>query len=118
MDSTALIFAAVADTDAAPFPGACGDIAPSYAGLVGLRVGPGFHISATRLLGGVRGCTHMSELLRTMATGVIQTLAGANAPDSDTQKPFQLDGCHALSTDGPRVRAFYPRWYRPADKSA
>ena len=27
-------------------------------------------------------------------------------------KPFSLDGCHALMTDGPQVREFHPRWYR------
>ncbi|MEJ8809659.1 DUF2889 domain-containing protein [Variovorax ureilyticus] len=118
VDSTALIVDAVASTDAAPFPNACGDIAPDYARLIGLRVGPGFSRQTARLFGGVRGCTHMSELLRTMGTGVLQTLAGTRLGVSETEKPLQLDGCHALATDGPRVAAFYPRWYRPKREEA
>ena len=112
VDDTALIVDVAAATDAAPFDEACGAIAPDYAALVGLRVGPGFNRAAVRLFGGVRGCTHMSELLRTMGTGVLQTLAGTVLAVSETQKPFQLDGCHALATDGPQVALFYPRWYR------
>jgi hypothetical protein len=116
VDASALIVDAVAATDAAPFDDVCGAIAPDYAALVGLRVGPGFNRAAVRLFGGVRGCTHMSELLRTMGTGVLQTLAGADLAVSQTHKPFQLDGCHALATDGPQVASFYPRWYRkPAE---
>ncbi|SEA04532.1 Protein of unknown function [Variovorax sp. YR216] len=118
VDSTALIVDAVASTDAAPFPDACGNIAPDYTQLIGLRVGPGFSRQTARLFGGVRGCTHMSELLRTMGTGVLQTLAGTHLGVSETEKPFQLDGCHALATDGPRVAAFYPRWYRPKPEKA
>lgn len=112
VDETALIVQATAVTDASPFPGVCGDIAPAYEGLVGLRVGAGFRGSVRRLFAGVRGCTHMTELLSTMATGVIQTLADADLQVAESEQPFQLDGCHALATDGPRVAAFYPRWYR------
>jgi Protein of unknown function (DUF2889) len=112
VDGTALIVDAVAATDASPFEGICGRVAPDYAALIGLRVGPGFSRATARLFGGVRGCTHMSELLRTMGTGVLQTLAGTDLAVSETQKPFQLDGCHALASDGPQVASFYPRWYR------
>ena len=114
VDATALIVDAAAATDASPFPGVCDGITPDYAsGLIGLRVGPGFSRETARRFSGVRGCTHMSELLRTLGTAVIQTLAGNNLAVSETHKPFQLDGCHALATDGPQVAAFYPRWYRP-----
>jgi hypothetical protein len=27
------------------------------------------------------------------------------------KRPFQLDGCHALSTSGPVVLEHYPKWY-------
>jgi len=30
------------------------------------------------------------------------------------QKPFQLDKCHALRTDGGAVAQFYPRWVAKA----
>ena len=30
------------------------------------------------------------------------------------ERPFQIDRCHALRSDGEAVRAYYPRWYRAA----
>jgi hypothetical protein len=116
VDATASIVDAVAATDASPFPGVCGQIAPDYAQLIGLRVGPGFSRQTARLFNGIHGCTHMSELLRTMGTSVLQTVAGDTLEVPEAEKPFQLDGCHALATDGPRVAAFYPRWYRAKPK--
>ena len=111
VDAEALIVDVEAVTDAGPYRNVCGAITPAYGGLVGLRVGAGFRGQVRRLLAGVRGCTHMTEMLSTMATAVIQTLAGSR-PQPEDERPFQLDGCHALAVDGPTVATFHPRWYR------
>jgi len=111
VDTSALIVAVNVVTDIAPFDGVCGAIVPAYQGLVGVRVGAGFRGHVKRLLAGVRGCTHQTELVTTMATAVLQTLTGSVGRPDDVQ-PFQLDGCHALAIDGPQVAAHYPRWYR------
>jgi hypothetical protein len=29
------------------------------------------------------------------------------------EKPFSIDGCHALKSSGPQVAQFFARWYRP-----
>ncbi|WP_192805206.1 DUF2889 domain-containing protein [Noviherbaspirillum aerium] len=112
VDADATIVAVAASTDAAPFGRSCTTITPKYEELVGLRVGPGFRSAVRRLLAGVNGCTHLTELLLTMGTGVIQALVG-QVPRLDDAKPFSLDGCHALDTSGPVVAQFHPRWYRP-----
>lgn len=112
IENNARISAAVAATEASPYPGVCGRIAPDYGALVGLTIGPGFRGHVRRLFGAQKGCTHMSELLSAMATGALQTLAGERGAIDEERKPFQLDGCHALATDGPIVQAFYPRWFR------
>lgn len=112
VDAGATIVAVVASTDAAPYGRSCATITPKYEELVGLRVGPGFRSAVRRLLAGVNGCTHLTELLFTMGTGVIQALVGQAPPQEDV-KPFSLDGCHALDTSGPVVAQFHPRWYRP-----
>lgn len=117
VDHDACIRTAVAASDAHPFPGVCGAIAPAYAQLVGLHVGPGFRRRVQELFPPSGGCTHLSELVGTMGTGVLQTLAAAMHADPDV-KPFSMDGCHALMTDGPVVREFHPRWYRGGDRSA
>ena len=67
------------------------------------------------LFGETRGCTHITELIGSVATTAFQTLAGQGAQSPD-QRPFQIDGCHALKSDAPAVAKFYPRWYTGADK--
>lgn len=111
VDGTALIVDVNVVSEVAPFDDVCGAIAPAYKGLIGVRVGAGFRGQVKRLLAGTRGCTHQTELVTTMATAVLQTLAGSLEQPDDV-RPFQLDGCHALATDGPQVAAFYPRWVR------
>ncbi|WP_234264465.1 DUF2889 domain-containing protein [Hydrogenophaga sp. NFH-34] len=114
VDLQASIRAAVAVSDAHPFAGVCGRITPAYEQLVGLRVGPGFRRQVRALFPPSAGCTHLSELVLALGTGVLQTLATALHRDPAV-KPFSLDGCHALMTDGPVVRQFHPRWYRGVD---
>lgn len=111
VDATGLIRELHAATDAAPFEGVCGNIRSRFTCMVGVRVGRGFRGQVRRLLGGVNGCTHMTELLLSMGTAVIQTLSG-EIPLQEDQRPFGLDGCHALDTSGPIVAEFHPRWYR------
>lgn len=112
VDDTGLIKEAVASTEASPFEGVCGSITQRYATLAGIRVGPGFRLRVQQIVGGLNGCAHMTELLIGMGTAVIQTLAGA-IPVPEDQKPFNLDGCHALDTSGDIVKKYQPLWYRP-----
>lgn len=115
VDTSFTIVDATAVTDGAPFAQVCGSIAPAYKGLIGKQVGRGFRNTVRTLVGGVNGCTHLSELLLAMGTCVIQALYDS-APKQQDAKPFSLDGCHALDTAGPVVAEFYPRWYRATDK--
>lgn len=110
VDRTLTIIDAVASSDAHPYPGDCAVITPDYRKLVGIAIRPGFSNKVKELLGGTRGCTHLTELVGALATAAFQTLAGQGTQDPD-RKPFQLDGCHALRTDQPAVARFYPRWY-------
>jgi hypothetical protein len=74
----------------------------------------GFKRAVRERLGGVQGCTHLSELADVLPTAVVQAFAGEVLkvhPDSET-KPFQLDRCHALASESEAVRLYYPRWYR------
>lgn len=111
VDGSARIKRAVASSDAHPYVGVCGGIAPAYEKLVGLQVGPGFRRRVQELFPASGGCAHLTELVLTMGTGVLQTLAGAVDRDPKT-RPIGLDGCHALMSDGHVVREFLPTWYR------
>lgn len=120
-------------TDAMPYPGACGTIAPRYADLVGCNLMHGFRKELYDQRGGVRGCSHITELLAFLPTAALQTMAGLVAVENHSpsaaasqrpgtgpgaqepsSKPFQLDRCHALEHTTETVRRYYPKWYRGA----
>lgn len=102
-----------ASTEHSPYP-VCGEIAPAYAQLVGLRIEPGFTREVKRLFRGVRGCSHMTELLPPMASTAFQMLwadgsfEGADPPGSE-RRTSPLGGCHALKLDGVIVRTYFPQ---------
>ena len=118
VDRSATIVAAIADTDAGPYGVAvCGAIAPDYGQLVGVRIARGYRDAIRRLFGRTAGCTHMSELAGVMGSAALQALWDEMNVDPE-QKPFSIDGCHALKSSGPQVAKFFPRWYRPGAESA
>jgi hypothetical protein len=102
---------AAASMEAVPYVEHCGTIAPAYRKLVGLAIRPGYQQKLKELFGGIRGCTHVTELALALATATFQTLAGQRVQDPD-KRPFQLDRCHALDATGPVVGRFYPKWYK------
>lgn len=99
-----------------PYPAQCGEHGDAYSRLVGLNLLKGFRAAVKERLGGILGCTHITEMTQMLPTAVIQAFAGevtTTGGDAD-QRPFQIDRCHALRADGEAVRTYYPRWYRPA----
>lgn len=117
------IVQAEAVSDAVPYPGYCDTIAPAYQQLVGLNLLHGFRQQLKARLAGIAGCTHLTELAQFLPTAAIQAFAGdvfatrdGDDAGTQTEKPFQLDRCHALRSDGAAVARFYPRWYRASDE--
>jgi hypothetical protein len=108
---------AAAAMDAMPYVEHCDRIVPAYKVLIGLAIRPGYHQRVKELLGGVRGCTHVTELAASLATAAFQTMAGQRVQDPDA-KPFQLGRCHALAETSPAVGRYYPKWYKGAEKVA
>jgi DUF2889 family protein len=114
VDRTLTIVDAQASIDAMPYAGDCNAIEPAYRKLVGLAIRPGYHEKLKELFGGIRGCTHVTELAAALATAAFQTMAGQRLQDP-SQKPFQLDRCHALDSTKPAVAKYYPKWYRGSE---
>jgi len=110
----------VARTDRMPYPGACDRITDQYPQLVGANLMYGFRKALFDALGGVRGCSHLTELIAFLPTAALQTFAGLRSEiEPHEDKPFQLDRCHALEHTTETVRRYYPKWYRgPADVNA
>lgn len=117
VDTELNILEAGAQTSWMPYPGQCDDYGDAYGRLVGLNLLRGFRAELKDRVGGVLGCTHISELAQVLPTAVIQAFAGeiidTREGGQDGAPPFQIDRCHALRRDGEAVRLFYPRWYRP-----
>lgn len=103
----------------------CDDHADAYKKLIGLNLLRAFRAAVRERLGGVLGCTHLTELTQVLPTTAIQGLAGLTTialPVAESgrpaQMPFQLNRCHALRLDGPAVAEFYPRWAQPPVSSS
>jgi len=126
-------------TDKSPYR-ICGDVAPDFRKLIGLRIGGGFHREVRARLGGVHGCTHIVELLGPVATTAFQTVSSGKArelnrayriksgtppasrepgvPSKPRRKPYVVDTCHAWASDGPVVRRWAPDFYTGPDAEA
>jgi Protein of unknown function (DUF2889) len=113
IDRSFTIIDAQVSMDAVPYPGGCEKIPPAYRKLIGLNLVRGFRKRTWELLGSVRGCTHLTEMLAGLPTAAIQTFAGEMPEErEDGPKPFQLDQCHALETTSETVRVWYPKWFK------
>jgi hypothetical protein len=106
-----LIVGARAESTVVPYAGFCERVAPDYRKLIGMTISAGFMREVRGLFGGANGCSHLTELIGAVATAAFQTMSEEINASTDRQ-PFQLDGCHALRTEGDAVRLFYPKWYR------
>ncbi|RLK51366.1 DUF2889 family protein [Alkalispirillum mobile] len=106
-----------AAVDASPFP-ECAEVRARFRDLIGVRIGPGWRRSINRVVGGVKGCTHLVELLGPMATVAYQTLGTTRRPSADEEgapRPPQLNTCHGWRESGEAVQVLYPRHFRPTD---
>ncbi len=97
-----------------PFAGHCEAIAPAYKKLIGLNLLADFRHAIRDRFAGIDGCAHINELAMILPDAAMQVLPfekRRNIENSESdKKPFELDSCHALRTDGPAVAKYYPNW--------
>lgn len=114
-------------TDNSPFE-ICPNITSNYKSLIGVLMGAGWRRIIRQKVGGVAGCTHITELLFPMATVAIQTLMPfkptidknkqSSSSDDKPKRPFVLNTCHAWSTDSSVVKQHEPDFYTgPSSKN-
>ena len=108
-----------ARTDASPYS-VCPGITEAFKVLKGLSLKPGWNQKTRELLGGIKGCTHLVEMLAPLATTAYQTLYPArvkrDAGKPVVHKPGLIDGCHAYASDGPIVLKRWPQFYTGKDR--
>jgi len=122
IDDAFRILDVVAETAAGPFA-VCPAITPAFAALKGAVIGRGWTRLLREKFGGVHGCTHHVELLRTLATVAFQTVHGEElrrtregrgaAREESGNRPALIDTCHALAADGEVVKTRWPDFYQP-----
>lgn len=110
------VVAAGSDSRVMPYPGSCDNLGDAYGRLAGLNLMRNFRQAVRQRLGGVQGCTHLTEMSQTLPTAVVQAFAGIvlDVRGDGDEKPFQIDRCGALRADGEAVREHFPRWFRQA----
>jgi hypothetical protein len=103
-----------ASTQVAPW-GVCRDATATLQVMRGARIGGGWSTAIRQRLAGRNGCTHLTELLRALATVAFQTIEPVRpiAPVAvDTHgTPRKIDSCYAYASDREVVRLRWPRHY-------
>jgi hypothetical protein len=85
------IVACEAASDHTPYD-ICPLVAPNFAALAGLKIGPGFNKRVQERVGGVLGCTHLREMLAQLATVAFQTLYPVRRKQELARQAAELAG--------------------------
>lgn len=114
VDADLVVHSVEAVTEHSPFS-ICGGATPNYDALKGLKIGPGWRKAVLAAVGGVKGCTHLTDLLvGPMAVTAFHTVTPARAKRDeagDGKRPALIDSCHAFASDGPVVKRRWPGFY-------
>jgi len=96
----------------------CPEIESAYAALKGLQIRGGFRQQAKAIVGGVKGCTHLTELLGPMATTAMQSTMAIMRAERNGRRPMDGDGpmprpaligsCHTYRMGSPAVDYLWP----------
>ncbi len=126
LDDALKVVDAVATMPSTPFD-ECTPAADPVRGLIGATIGPGWRKAIDEAMGGIRGCTHVRELIAAMATVAYQTIPNyriyqrrqRGEPRPVNGKPgHQLGKCLGWDADGPVVARISPEFigYRSPPK--
>ena len=118
VDNDMLIHDAEAVTIHAPFD-PCRVPPETFPKLKGLSLTKGWKKGLSEVMGGLEGCTHLSELLGNLATVAYQTVASSDEwvakIDRGEITPFYINSCYSYNESGSLVERLYPNLYRPRD---
>jgi hypothetical protein len=112
VDEDMVIRACEAVSDYTPYA-ICPAVAPNFARLAGVTIGPGFTRAVKERLGGIEGCTHLREMLAQMATVAYQTMQPVRRRNREQQaddpaRPVIIGSCYAYAADSPVVERQWP----------
>ncbi|MCY1207456.1 hypothetical protein D3C71_1235020 [compost metagenome] len=117
VDAELVIRALQVHSEAAPTPW-CSQSNAVYDALVGLQIGPGFTKKVRALVGGAKGCTHLTELMGPAATTAMQALfalgrekggmRATHARPGPVPRPGLVNTCQAYRDGSPALEAIWP----------
>jgi len=98
----------------------CENICSAFQSIKGLSIKPGWRRDVLKRVGGIRGCTHITDLLLgPLAVTAWQTVGPAREKRSSVsdkgERPALLGTCHALKDNSPIVKRDWPDFYREED---
>ncbi|MBM3346318.1 MAG: DUF2889 domain-containing protein [Betaproteobacteria bacterium] len=117
IDREMSIHAAAASSEAIPYRGHCDSTLPDYGKLVGLNLGRGFRRAVLERMGGVKGCTHITEMLTQLPSAAFQLLSAQPHLYDAAKANFAVGRCVGLRAGGEMVKLHYPEWYANVDKN-
>lgn len=98
----------------------CHQVAPNFADLAGLHIGPGWNRNVRKRVGHGRGCTHLVEMLAQMATAAMQAMWSEREPEGEVNRPAEerelesglIDSCYAYRSESPFIAEFFPGQFK------
>jgi hypothetical protein len=114
VDDDLVVQEAEASTEASPY-NICPYITGNIARLKGLKITAGWTKAVRGELGGVNGCTHISQMIiGPLATTAYQTIIPIKNSHSKVKKPKSkpaiIGTCHAYAADGEIVKRLWPEY--------
>jgi hypothetical protein len=100
--------------DACRFP-ICAEIVPNFQKLVGITISRGFNKAVKNVVGDIRGCTHLTELIGRMATTAYQATNQARGAregfNTEKRGRHLVNTCRSYASDSPIVLERFPSFY-------
>ncbi len=101
-------------TDASPY-GICREAANALQSIKGLSVSRGWSRAIRERFEGRKGCTHLTEMLKPLATVAFQSLLKvrrARPPAVDENgRPIKINSCFAYASDREVVQVQWPQYF-------
>ncbi len=119
LDDNLFVLDAEANTINSPYS-VCKSANTNFKKIIGLQIKSGWKKEITKVIGGIKGCTHITELLSSVATTAFQTIYPYKSRKEDKneteinqsqQKPLLLETCHAFNTKSEVVKRLWPEWH-------
>ena len=120
LDENLFVVDAEAKTENSPYS-ICKNANSNFRKIIGLQIKSGWKRETAKLISGINGCTHITELLSSVATAAFQTIYPYKSKQKNENKyninqnqerPLLLGTCHAFNPKSEVVKRLWPKWHK------